>query len=664
MGHEKRILEAFTSNGIGRILFIDDVYDPPTLDETWSGDLVEHIESEIGRAAILEQGVEEASLGSAIDAISRGDLDDRTVKHVVSALYRAFTSSRDAKYDPGERFKTLKGAGLDAVTPTVELVRKCGETVQVSLAGLENAEAIFREQQPDVLFLDYFLGPEVPVSGTVNKGTLTAARQESVELLKRILEAGGNPAVVLMSSRERQAKPEEYRREAGADKVLAVRFRFLSKGWIKRGRKSSLTISHEAADTLLDTTQGFRFGGVLQDALKVWRKGAEDALQALMNEVAGLEPKDFAYLLRFRLHEEGEAMGHYLEWLFGESLRALVDESVDWDQGAIQQLDEVELSKGIEGAFDGPSLRIAKMFHRIRVNEYRRRKQTRDELGDLYATKDNAIVRAVVTPDCDLVPRKGKLKVDSVLTMGGAIRSFDQESTSADHFLLRGNKAFSVKWNPKDLRSFPIAGTGAIDEDDGFEYVGTLRPLYAQEMQRIALADLARLGLAVSPAMGVDATVRAYLRVRAGGATEFRELPIQDGAIATIMLGRGDGEKGHAVLLRRRYLHDVADELRKVDSRDLTEEDVKRRDTFLLESKEAERARGFLSKGAPTVETGPLGTRFSIAVQPENKTSSAWLQFLLTLNNEAMEELVAADPFFVAEAAPAEGAPVPNDQVR
>ena len=647
MGHESRIVEAFTSNGVERVLFIDDVYDPPQLDETWAAGLLDLIDGEHGKAAAAAGGLDDEALTAAAAAIGAGDYQQDAVTRVIGAIYSAYVTSREDKYDPGGHFKAVKGAGLDALGPVVTLVRKCGDKVAVELAGLQNGEAAFGACKPDVLFLDYFLSADVPVTGKISKELKIAARAESIDLLKRILAGGGNPAVVLMSSHDKSKDVAAYRRAAGPEKILAVRFRFLKKQWVKFGRRDTLNITHDAADALLDTTQGYRFGGVVQEALAEWRKGAEKALNELMTEVADLEAKDFAYLLRFRLQEEGEPMGHYLEWLFGESLKALVDDCVEWDHAAFRQLDESELSKGVEGAFEGPSVRIASMFHRIRINEYQRRKQERDELGDLYVSGDGTSIRAIVTPDCDLVPRKGgKLKVSSLLTMGGALRSFDKESTSADHFIMRGKKPYSVKWDPKDLRSFPVAGAGSLADTEELSYAGTLRPLYAQEMQRVALADLARLGLAVSPAMGIDARVKAHLRVKNGKGTDFREIAIEDCAIAPIMLGRGEGDQGHLVLLRRRYLHELTDALTKIKPDELVEPDRTRLKTFLLGSKESERARGFLTKGALVKEAGPLGTRFLIAVAPEKKADSAWLQFVLSVDDAGMEELLAADPLF------------------
>lgn len=164
--------------------------------------------------------------------------------------------------------------------------------------------------------------------------------------------------------------------------------------------------------------------------------------------------------------------------------------------------------------------------------------------------------------------------------------------------------------------------------------------------------------------MGIDARVKTHLRVRKGDGTDYQEIAGAGEAIATIMLGRDEADEGHVVLLRRRYLHELADELKKVTPEEMTDADAGRLKTFLIKSKEAERARGFLCKGAGTKEAGPLGTRFSIAVAPEKKAESAWLQFMLSIDDDALHELFAADPLIVVDDAAEEpGGPPPAADV-
>src|SRR3546814_20099947 len=106
---------------------------------------------------------------------------------------------------------------------------------------------------------------------------------------------------------------------------MALRFRFMQKTWVTLdGQK--LKIANDAADALLDASQGFEFGSVLQRALVKWRAGAADELNALIGEIGSLDPKDFAYLFRFRLLGEGHGQRDYLQWIFGEGVRTAVDE--------------------------------------------------------------------------------------------------------------------------------------------------------------------------------------------------------------------------------------------------------------------------------------------------------------------------------------------------
>ena len=141
----------------------------------------------------------------------------------------------------------------------------------------------------------------------------------------------------------------------------------------------------------------------------------------------------------------------------------------------------------IEGAYEGPSDMIARLFHRVRVNGNRGGSSPDYRLGDLYAEVDGDGILTVITPDCDLVDRDDGPKAKKVLTMAGKLDTFDKKSSSADDFLIRNDGPYSVRWDPKNLETFSINGDGSLDKRDGLEFVGTLRPLYAQEIQRRVL---------------------------------------------------------------------------------------------------------------------------------------------------------------------------------
>jgi hypothetical protein len=656
MGHEKRISAAFEDNGIKRVLVIDDVYDPPATNGI-PGALLDFFGDIDGQQACRDAGLSDETIEAATQAVNGDDAESEELASAMSALYARFVKTRDARFDPGGRFEIEKGTTLDVLEPLIALLGNCGDGIEIMRAGLDDGEATFADFKPQVVFLDFYLSSDAIGEG-LSSAVKTKARKASIELLNRMLASKPieDPAIVLMSSEPVKAKAQRFRQDVEklGGNVLAVRFRFLQKGWVTKDG-DNIAIDHQAADALLDTSQGFVFGQVLHRALKEWKGGAEKALQSVLKEIASLEPKDFAYLFRFRLASEGEKMGDYLEWLFGENLRALVAENVDWKSEAFQKIDDVQLSKGIEGAFEGPSVPIARLFHRLRVDEHETGAPARHRMGDMFIKPGEKRVMVVLTPDCDLVPRGSGPKVSRVLTMDGELRSFDQDNASADEFIFYKNKPFSLKWNPKALNTFAVAGPGSLGSMAGVEFLGTLRPLYAQDVQRLALTDLGRIGLAVAPIMGVDAAISVHLRVKVEKGTGFEMLDVPGSATATVLPERGTAAKGHRVLLRRSYVHALVEKLRGFDATRLQEEDAKKLAEFLRDKNEEHLINGFLIKGAATKEKGPLSTSIKIAAKPDRDKDAAWLQLILKLSDEAMEELLSVDPAMMVEAEP-EGA--------
>ena len=118
--------------------------------------------------------------------------------------------------------------------------------------------------------------------------------------------------------------------------------------------------------------------------------------------------------MRFRLHDECQPLSDYLDWFFGEYLKGLISQKVDWRNSSFSNLEsKPELKKSmqsIEGAFDGPSEQIARIYHRIKVDDCRLGKSEEYRFGDIYMSSDEKSVRAVITPECDLVLRKGEKK--------------------------------------------------------------------------------------------------------------------------------------------------------------------------------------------------------------------------------------------------------------
>lgn len=644
MEHEKRIVEAFKSNAIEKILLVDDAYDPPDLDDAMLAAYVDLLQSESGRSACNAYNIEQKTIDAAANAAVEGNLESDDLDAVHRAFYAAFVQTGQG-FDPGGRFHLLKNPTLESLRPLYELLKKCGGTIEVRTAGRHDCHERYQEFRPQVLFVDYYLGEDVPPQGSVPQYRKTEARKASIEFLNGVVSTATEnpvPAIVLMSSYQ-VAKVDQYRHNAGNWQIMSLRFHYLNKNQV-RLEEHTFEIDHDAADVLLDTSQGYLFGTLIQDALAQWKKGVEFALGNLFKEVADLHVKDFAYLMRFRLHDEGQPLSDYLEWLLGECLKGLISEKVNWKHDSFQKLDSADsLEENIEGAYDGPTVRVAELFHRVRVDERICRSRTGYQLGDLYAQPKGGSIRAIVTPDCDLVVRRGKAKVRSILTMGGTLHSFNEDGTSADDLFLRGKTPYSIRWNPKDLETFPVKGQDSLDETQELRFFGTLRPLYAQEMQRRALTDLSRIGLPVAPALGLNA--RAVVWVRTTDASDpFKQIDMHSPLPATIIPARTGQRYGHRVLLHRRFFNELVDKLAAFDHNTLNDEGRESLQRVLGGKGIDALQRGWLRTGRMAREPGILGTGFVLGGRPNTKQDAPWLQVVLEVSDKAMEELRLIDP--------------------
>lgn len=640
MKHEERIIEAFKSSKIERILLIDDAYDPPEINENSIGVIQDFLESGAGKTLCSDAEITKADLKSATDAAIENDYDNDVLNKVYSTLYNQFVKTDKNDFDPGDHFRDLKGASLEALKPLQVLLSNCGEQIEVSTAGLNEGGTRYRDFQPQVLFLDYYLDSEVPVTGDVGTGDLNKARRKSLDFLESVVSAESGeeiPAIVLMSSKEIN-DVENYRHQV-KNKPLSLRFGFIKKESIRQ-EINGFIVAPNAADVLLDTSQGYLFGKALQQALSGWISGAEKALECFKGEIGDLHTKDFAYLMRFRLQEEGQTLSEYLEWFFGESLKGLVDKKVDWNHDSFSLLDGTE--NMIEGAIEGPSVNMVKIFHRIRVNERSHCTSGRYRLGDLYVQPEGRNIRAVVTPDCDLVERKGKMKVDRVLTMGGTLDKVEQpDSFFTDNLFIQNEIPYSIRWNPKDIRTYSAKGSDSLHDTKDLCFRGTLNPLYAQAMQRLVLTDFSRIGLPVAPALGFNATVKVWIRMQ-DASDPFKRIKIKSPNLATIILAREGQAKGHQVLFSRRFADELIDYLRNIDETGLG------RDTAgpLRQALEKEETlyKYFLQEGIPTKSKGKYKMGLVIGNGPNKKEDAPWLQFTVSVSDEALEELQTIDP--------------------
>src|SRR5690606_18837686 len=84
------------------------------------------------------------------------------------------------------------------------------------------------------------------------------------------------------------------------------------------------------------------------------------------------------------------------------------------------------------------------------------------------------------------------------------LRPYDAPKSSLADFIILGMSQYSIEWKLKNL---------ATREDfDNLRYCGTLRPLYAQDLQNQVLESLGRVGLAVAPVIRMNGHFRLFVR--------------------------------------------------------------------------------------------------------------------------------------------------------
>ncbi len=625
--HLMRISQAFQRNHIERVLIVDDAYDPPPIDDATTAALADILENRARPAIQIEPRIFEAAQEAAI----AGDIDSEALYRVYRELYHQFTMTRDRDIDPGGRFDTRKGRALDELSPLSRLMRECGDQMAVRTAGLSDASNVYRSLRPQIVFLDYYLDASLEGIGYRDAASLAAARRSSLDILQELIgdaSAADIPAVVLISSQD-ISDVDEYRHSIPGRAMMALRFGFLKKNTI-RSSEIKVEVDHPAADALLETSQGYLLGRAVQGALHKWKIGTETALAKFVDEINDLHTKDFAYLLRFRLREETQPLDEYLSWLFGESFAGMIEESVDYPD-SFRSLDP-ETSVYVEGALDGRIPRIAKMFHRVRVNIDRIRSWRDHRLGDLFVRLDEHRIVVVISPDCDLVSRDSPPKAKRVLTMGGALYRFDQKGSAADDLLMIDDQPYSVLWDPKDLQTFPLSGDNKLGQSH--EFIGTLRPLYAQDTQRRALTDLSRVGLPVAPALGIQATASVWIRKK---GRHYHQITMEH-STTTIVPERAGKPGGHRVLTARSFVHELIQRLSALDSDELNNAEKNSLRGLLRPEGTTKAYDGLLREGARLNKIAFLGIGVFSGTEPRSSSDAPWLQILVGISNDMLTE--------------------------
>ena len=640
MNYAPQIIKTFKASAVERILVVDDAYNPPEFDSQLSGDLLEILTGEGLRYHVSEDLLCKEVCETAVVALNKNELDDAAITDAMATLYDVFLETRADSVDPGGVFATAKGTALDALDPLLELLRRCGVKANIKTVGTGDAAiAIYQDLKPDLIFMDFYLGPPDRTTYGITREKEDRDRNRSIRLLKNMLSenADADPAIVLMSAADVTDSMEATYLSHVADRVMALRFGYLHKAWVC-GAGQALSASGEAADVLIDISNSFEFGRTLEAALKTWRTGVEEALSQLYSELRDFDVKEFAYLLRFRLYDEGERFADYLEWFLGESLRAIVDDKVEWRTDEFSRLDDKDLTEAIEGAHPLPSARIARFFHRMRFNSWEIRRRGRFALGDLFVAPGDESVRMIISPDCDLVSRKGKRAAKRILTIGGKIRGLEEDRAFAGDLIFH-NSPKAIQWNCKDLMTHEFEDMETLDVNGrAYAFFASMRPMSAQTIQKAALAELARVGLAVPPTVNVGAPVKVYLKKCVDNQARVIELQGLGEAIAQVLMPRGGREPHKRVLFAQTFVRELLARLEEMGETDLFPDHRPHRRACI--EKAASVRKAMLREGLALPGEGI----FKIVTSVGEPRKRSWLEIVIDVSDEALIELDGTDP--------------------
>jgi hypothetical protein len=187
-------------------------------------------------------------------------------------------------------------------------------------------------------------------------------------------------------------------------------------------------------------------------------------------------------------------------------------------------------------------------------------------------------------------------------------------------FIIVGDQQYSIDWQLKNLQT-------RIDFKD-LEFCGSLRPLYAQDLQRQILEELGRVGLAVAPVIRMDGRIRLSVR-RSDG--KLHEIDLGGGSMCAceVYPSRG-GSDATRINLHRSVAENVVAKIDAIDPESLSAEDkvmlkaLRKRATL-------DQVRSSLSRGARL--DVDLGAQF--IVTDKMTTAKTWLGISVEMIQEA-----------------------------
>jgi hypothetical protein len=532
------IVKRLADNGIQSAAIIDDAYDDPT---------PENIPNAARAAFLAAMDESEPAQHELADL----NLDLQSPTDLTNTVLETLWVERSNR--PNLRRvvdATLFNAKVSKLRDVEELEK------QLRFLRVEPLRFKSTDELPGVgvplVFLDYVLGPDAPVTGLPpdprqHAGAAVAIETDpSVEIARTKARALGQrhekPFVVLMSNKARvdDEMAKRFRADSG---YLSGLFAFVKKSELSDRNKLFLRLASWSL-TLPVRHDIQRFADAIESA-------ARAASDRLILAVRGIGLEDYATIQALGLQPDGHPLGDYMLWLYQSLISYYI---LDHEEIRTQRAEVDKISfKKLIASHNKPSVELATIyrlaltepsvgplhFHaRTPADNQEAKRLPALQLGDVFVKDPAAPVYMVINAACDLAMApdtdRGYNPAQPIFLVSGILQPISQpignsEAIRTELFEL-AKAVYRIVWRHKDVRTLRFDEVWDWLNRAGYRLEARLRLPYALEVQQAFATSLTRIGMPVQPPICSHGDVEPYCQAIDGAYLPLGT-KILDGAI-------------------------------------------------------------------------------------------------------------------------------------
>lgn len=490
--------------GIERVAIIDDA-----LDALSNAGLQPDEEIEIWGRLEFDRDArgEIAALGFEVNRADdlTGELIDKVLRD--SSNSRAFLTI----WESSTAERRIADALQDVNIISDHLGQALGLQVKIFASDDEISELV--EQDPQLIFLDWYLGNErVPsVEDAISKDKLPDPVEAAVAKVQEIFGSWPSdksvPLIILMSSR------------TGVEDAAS---QFCLSSGILRGmfyavEKKALTDSFALRVHMDLFARSLTPGRRFQNMVDGFRDGFKHAEQKFFDGIRDLTLNDYAYIQSLGLQKDGQPLGSYLLSLFSDHMGQLLFSDALRDVCA--DFDETTFDESLP-SLGPPSGTLTEIYQSSLLDTSVGPLPNDDDdelpalvLGDLLKRQaspgsdgTDPDLLLIINAQCDLELRpdpKDRIASSrqSVLLLPGFLRSIGSlkpDDPKTEFYQDSDGTIHSIQWDIKRIKAVALGEFNRWIKAEGFQREARLRLPLALDLQRAFTSDLTRVG---SPVM-------------------------------------------------------------------------------------------------------------------------------------------------------------------